>query len=115
MTDKRTFELRDQYPDPGTDPVARLRHVLDVEAEMPDDQFVHIATSGIHPARTGLTFGDLRKLLALTEFMPRTTEELKVIINALVTEEDTYGDFDGPSAVRARFEAELERRKSGES
>lgn len=57
-------DIRDQHPHPGTDPVARLRHTLDVYADRPDGEWASIATTGIYSdgEKTGLTFGDLRAI-----------------------------------------------------
>jgi hypothetical protein len=57
-----------RYPHPGTDPVARLRHVLDVYGEdVTDDRMAVQATgSAYQPGeQTGLTFGDLRAIAKL--------------------------------------------------
>jgi hypothetical protein len=53
-----------EHPHPGTDPVARLRHVLDLYPNRPDDDFVFEATYNQYSAgeTTGLTFGDLRAI-----------------------------------------------------
>lgn len=63
--DRLVRGTQDKHPHPGDDPVARLRHVLDVfgdDAE--DDRWVLTATHGVYGKneRTGLTFGDLRAL-----------------------------------------------------
>lgn len=58
-------EFERQYPHPGDDPLARLRHTLEVyKDEAPDDRWVVTATSGIYwdGEKTGLTWGDLRAL-----------------------------------------------------
>lgn len=51
---------------PGNDPIARLRHALDIYTDAPDDRIVIQATSGIYSSGeiTGLTFGDLRAIAA---------------------------------------------------
>lgn len=54
------------HPHPGTDPVARLRHTLDMYDEVADDRMAVQATSGHYGGEaTGLTFGDLRALARL--------------------------------------------------
>ncbi len=59
-------DTRAQHSHPGDDPVARLRHTLDVYAKdnVPDDRYVVEATRGIYGDHevTGLTWGDLRVL-----------------------------------------------------
>lgn len=57
----------EQHPHPGDDPATRLRHTLDVyAAEVQEDDFAVIATIGAYSGapsdKTGLTWGDLRKL-----------------------------------------------------
>lgn len=56
----------ERYPHPGDDPIKRLRHTLDVWAGWPDDGWAVDATNNAYPdgGRTGLTWGDLRKLAA---------------------------------------------------
>lgn len=112
---KRTYELREKYPDPGTDPVARLRHVVDVFADEPTDSMAVLATSGVHESgKTGLTWGDLKALLALVgQPLAFTTEELKYISNGLVDEEDDYG-VEECAPLRERIDAEIDRRKAQE-
>jgi len=53
-----------EHPHPGTDPVARLRHTIELFDNQPDDEFVVQATSNMYGQgeRTGLTWGDLRAL-----------------------------------------------------
>jgi hypothetical protein len=62
-------EISDRIRDlpPFTDdPIERLRHTLAVFASSPDDAYAVTATVRAVPGheRTGLTFGDLRALLA---------------------------------------------------
>lgn len=60
----RDDTIRD-HPHPGTDPVARLRHVVDVyESDVRDEDWAVRATSGIYSDGevTGLTWGDLKAL-----------------------------------------------------
>lgn len=61
---REDHEFISQHPHPGTDPIARLRHTLDVYADRPDDDWVTRATSGIYGDGevTGLTWGDLRAI-----------------------------------------------------
>ncbi len=57
-----------RHPHPGVDPVARLRHVLDVyDGNVTDDRMAIDATLGVYGPgeRTGLTFGDLRTIAKL--------------------------------------------------
>lgn len=111
---KRTYDLRERYPDPGTDPVARLRHVVDVFADEPADSMAVLATSGVHESgKTGLTWGDLKALLALVSQAPLafTRNELILIQNGLATLEDDYG-VEYATPVRERVDAEIERRQA---
>jgi hypothetical protein len=62
-------ELLTVWPEPPASPMEALEHTLHVHRSEPDDWMVVTATSGIypvsspsHPARTGLTLGDLRAL-----------------------------------------------------
>lgn len=57
-------QVREQYPHPGDDPIARLRHTLDMYTEVADAHFAVQATHGIYGrgVTTGLTFGDLRAI-----------------------------------------------------
>ena len=62
-----TSQTRDQHDEPGTDPVERLRHTLAIyEGQITDDEWVIRATSNVYGpgVTTGLTWGDLRALLA---------------------------------------------------
>lgn len=68
MNDREKHEYAQKHPHPGTDPVARLRHTLDVFGpDVNDDEFVVRATGGIYSdgETTGLTWGDLKALAAL--------------------------------------------------
>lgn len=60
----RNSEYANLHPHPGADPVARLKHALDVYSGVEDERWALVATSGLHGASesTGLTFGDLRAL-----------------------------------------------------
>lgn len=64
---RRNYEFIAQHPHPGDDPVARLAHVNDLFADTNPDEFVVLATSNMYGdgEKTGLTYGDLRKLAAL--------------------------------------------------
>lgn len=71
--DRHAAQVRDQHPYPSADPLDRLRHTVSVFADSPDDETVVMATANIYPAdvclpngwrQTGLTYGDLRALLA---------------------------------------------------
>jgi hypothetical protein len=62
------------HPHPTEDPLGRLRHTVSVCGDHRLDEVAVLATSGIYPASetidnrdggsTGLTYGDLRELLA---------------------------------------------------
>ncbi|MFI5938072.1 hypothetical protein [Actinoplanes sp. NPDC051494] len=60
-------EVRIKHPHPGDDPVARLRHALDVYEASPDDRVVlDVVGLGVYPeGATTLTLGDLRALARL--------------------------------------------------
>ena len=64
MPTRAQQDFEQQHPHPGDDPVARLRHTLDVYDNQPDDEFAIMATSGMYGdgVRTGLTWGDLRAI-----------------------------------------------------
>ena len=55
-----------QFPPFSDDPVDRLRHTLAAFADTPDDRQLVTATANVPgmPEWTGLTWGDLRALLA---------------------------------------------------
>lgn len=57
------------FPQPGDDPVERLRHTMAVFNNEHDDEWVLTATSGVYGpgVRTSLTRGDLRALLAIVD------------------------------------------------
>jgi hypothetical protein len=61
---REDHEFISQHPHPGADPVARLRHTLDVYADRSDYEWAARATSGIYGDGevTGLTWGDLRAI-----------------------------------------------------
>lgn len=52
------------HPHPGSDPWARLGHVLALFPDQPDDEIAILATSNVYSPdeRTGLTYGDLRAI-----------------------------------------------------
>lgn len=62
---KTMYQIRQEFiaahPDPEVDPVA---HTLSVYADQPDDAFVVVASGNIYGegVKTGLTWGDLRRL-----------------------------------------------------
>lgn len=63
--EQHSAQVRAQHAYPGDDPVARLRHTLDVYGDdARDDEWVKIATTGIYGQgiKTGLTWGDLRAI-----------------------------------------------------
>jgi hypothetical protein len=65
MTTREQHKFEQQHPHPGDDPIARLRHTLDIyKGDVRDDQWAIRATSGIYPDGeiTGLTWGDLKAL-----------------------------------------------------
>lgn len=58
-------EVRANYPHPGDDPIARLRHTIDIfVSDVRGDDFAIIATEGVYPdgEHTGLTWDDLRAI-----------------------------------------------------
>ncbi len=59
------YAFAEQHPHPGDDPVARLRHTVELFEAQPDDEFAVMATSNASPdgGRTGLTWGDRRERL----------------------------------------------------
>jgi hypothetical protein len=62
-------KVRAELPEPGDTPISHLRHTVAAFADdSPDDMPIR-ATSGIYPEheKTGLTWGDLRALLAMVE------------------------------------------------
>lgn len=62
-------KVRAELPEPGDDPISHLRHAVAAYADDPADKMVITATMGIYPdhLKTGLTWGDLRELLAMVE------------------------------------------------
>lgn len=65
MRHSERIRLRQRYPDPGDDPAARLRHVVDVHSDVAGQNWAVRATIDIHDATTGLTHADLRALAKL--------------------------------------------------
>lgn len=73
--DRYAREIRTSLPEPDGTALANLRHTVAAFEDAPDDRMVVQATAGIYPvgtpgsvtrgriADTGLTHGDLRKLL----------------------------------------------------
>ncbi len=62
---RAAYEFEQNHPHPGADPVARLRHTLEIYGnDVRDDEWAIRATSGMYPEGgvTGLTWGDLRAL-----------------------------------------------------
>lgn len=65
MFDRQIREIRNSLPSPDGDAVQRLVHTLAAFAETPDEEWAIRATGGLYGDRTtGLTWGDLRELLA---------------------------------------------------
>jgi hypothetical protein len=65
MSTRAQQEFEQKHPHPGDDPIARLRHTLDIFGDdADDDQMAVMATSGVYGNRvkTGLTWGDLRAI-----------------------------------------------------
>lgn len=62
--EQHAAQVRAEHPHPGDDPVARLRHTLDMYTEVDDDRIAVQATVGIYGkgVTTGLTYGDLRAI-----------------------------------------------------
>lgn len=60
-------KVRAELPEPGDTPLSHLRHVVAAFADDNADDMPIIATMGIYPDqdKTGLTWGDLRALLAM--------------------------------------------------
>lgn len=67
--DRFADEFRDRHPHPGDDPIARLRHTVDVFANSSSDEQIVVATAGVYgdAVTTGLTHGDLRAIVALLD------------------------------------------------
>lgn len=65
-TDSYT-SVRALWPNPPANPTDALLHTVDMFADQPDDEMAVIATSNVYGpgVRTGLTWGDLRKLAAI--------------------------------------------------
>lgn len=57
-------KITDIWPRPPTNLADRLKHVLDIWDDHPDDFIILIATSEVYGrhVRTGVTLGDLREL-----------------------------------------------------
>ena len=57
-------KITDIWPRPPTNLADRLKHVLDIWDDHPDDFIILIATSEVYGRhiRTGITLGDLREL-----------------------------------------------------
>lgn len=67
MRNRKDYEFIANHPEPSGSPVDRLQHVLDVYGDSAkNDQFAVEATRNIYGdgVVTGLTWGDLRGLLA---------------------------------------------------
>lgn len=96
IMNQRIREIAERYPDPGPDPLARLRHILDVFADERDDEMAILATSGIHESgRTGLSWGDLRKLLELVAQAPLTVTT-RQLAGEYRTARDAFLELDMP-------------------
>lgn len=65
--DRFNADCRERHPFPGDDPVARLRHVVEVFTGTDPTDLAVMATSNVYGrgVKTGLTFGDLAELLRL--------------------------------------------------
>lgn len=62
------FRIREELPAPGATPVEHLRHVLAAHEYTKGDDMAVQATSGIYDeGNTGLTYADLREILAMLE------------------------------------------------
>lgn len=63
--DESQRHFRENYPNPGPDPMQRLAHVLEIYADRPDDAWAIEATRNVYSpgVTTGLTWGDLRALV----------------------------------------------------
>ncbi len=66
MKERERREFAEKHPLPTT-AVESLAHVLEMFAELPDDQLMIQATSGVYGpgVRTGLTLGNLRELAGM--------------------------------------------------
>jgi hypothetical protein len=64
---KLTNELAAQHPQPGNDPVQRLRHTVEMFASAKPDEYAILATSNLYGpgVKTGLTWRDLAALLRI--------------------------------------------------
>lgn len=73
--DRYAAEVRGRLPEPGDNPLQHLRHTVAGFADSVNDEDLAImATSGIYPERTGLTWGDLAAIL---DWMERSEENLR--------------------------------------
>jgi hypothetical protein len=72
------------FPDPASQPLA---HTLAVYADTPDDETAIAATSNVYGrgVRTGLKWGDLRKLQAKVEILEalKASPDLKRVIDMM--------------------------------
>lgn len=66
-SDQFAAKIREQLAAPGTTPLEHLRHTVAAFHKQPDDEMPIMATMGVYPERTGLTWGDLRALLAMID------------------------------------------------
>ena len=66
---KFAADVRAALPEPGTTPIEHLRHVVAAFEICPDEELVKMATYNVYGdgVTTGLTWGDLRALLAQLE------------------------------------------------
>ncbi len=69
MRNQFAAKVMAELPAPGDDPVSHLRHTVAAFADEDPDKMVVLATMGVYPdhGQTGLTWGDLRALLAMVE------------------------------------------------
>lgn len=66
MKDRERYAFMEEHPKPSN-PIEALAHTLAVFEELPDDQLMVQATSGMYApgVRTGLTLGDLREIAGM--------------------------------------------------
>lgn len=74
--DRFAREARAKLPEPGDDPISHLRHTLAGYTESQDDGMPISCTYNVYGdgVRTGLTWGDLRAILAMIDALPAGTE-----------------------------------------
>lgn len=80
VNDSYARDVRAKLGDPGNDPISRLRHVVKAFAECStDEEWVIRATGNIYGdgVTTGLTWGDLRAILAMVDKATPAAEQPK--------------------------------------